>query len=205
MRAAAISLVLFVIVVLAALFTQARVIWGTEESDPIAQPVQFDHRHHVKDDGIDCRYCHHAAETTPQAGMPSTALCMGCHAQIFRHSPTLAPVRESFFSKEPIPWVRVTRMPDFVYFHHGVHVQGGVGCVTCHGRVDQMARTYAPKRITMGWCLDCHRDPISSLRPPHEATNMTWAVPPGRQAALGATLVEVLDLNPPLYCTGCHR
>lgn len=128
------------------------------EGYPVTQPVEFDHRHHVRDDGIPCLYCHSAAETSPSAGIPSTDLCMGCHAQIWNQSPLLEPVRQSYFSGVPIPWNRVHRLPDFTYFHHGIHVQSGIECTACHGRVDLMARVYRVVPMHMSWCLDCHRE-----------------------------------------------
>jgi predicted CXXCH cytochrome family protein len=126
---------------------------------PIVQPVEFDHRHHVRDDGIDCLYCHTSAETSAYAGIPSTELCMGCHGQIWRTSPELAPVRQSWATGVAIGWVRVHDLPDHVYFHHGVHVQAGIDCARCHGDVASMARIQRVASLTMGWCIDCHRDP----------------------------------------------
>jgi hypothetical protein len=125
---------------------------------PVDQPVQFDHRHHVQDDGIDCRYCHDGVETSPYAGIPSTQLCMGCHGQIWSGSPMLEPVRRSYFSGLPLPWNRVHHLPDFVYFNHSVHVNGGVACASCHGRVEGMALAFQVAPLSMGWCIDCHRE-----------------------------------------------
>ncbi|MFN7134448.1 MAG: cytochrome c3 family protein, partial [Myxococcales bacterium] len=121
------------------LFAWHRSPLGREMNEPLEQPVQFDHRHHVNDVGIDCRYCHSTVETSPRAGIPTTQLCMGCHGQIWNKSPLLSPVREAFFADRPLAWRRVHKVPDFVYFNHSIHVQKGVGCETCHGRVDQMA------------------------------------------------------------------
>ncbi len=132
---------------------------ATPEGEPVAQPVEFDHRHHTRDDGIDCLYCHTGAETSAQAGLPTSETCMGCHGQVWPDSPLLAPVRASYFSGQPIAWKRVHALPDFVYFHHGVHTRGGIACVRCHGRVEDMARVYRVSPLTMKWCLDCHRDP----------------------------------------------
>jgi hypothetical protein len=136
-----------------------RTTYATDQFRPIAQPVEFDHRHHVRDDGIDCLYCHPGAERQAYAGIPSTSLCMGCHGQVWPESPLVAPVRASALTGEPIPWQRVHSLPDFVYFHHGVHTQGGVPCVRCHGQVEEMARVYRVAPLTMNWCLECHRDP----------------------------------------------
>ena len=131
----------------------------TGQLDPPDQPVQFDHRHHVRDDGIDCEYCHTTARRSPYAGVPPTSLCMGCHNQIWNDSPALALVRQSYFTGNPIPWRRVHRLPDFVFFDHSAHVTRGVACERCHGRVDLMARTLQVAPLTMDWCLDCHRNP----------------------------------------------
>ena len=131
--------------------------WNTQEYDVVDQPVEFDHRHHVVDDRIDCLYCHKNAEVSDYAGVPTTEVCMGCHTQIYNESPLLETVRRSYFSNKAIPWNRVHDLPDFAYFNHAVHVQGGVGCVNCHGRVDQMARVYKVVSLDMGWCLSCHR------------------------------------------------
>ena len=136
-----------------------RTPYATAQYRPVDQPVEFDHRHHVRDDGIDCRYCHTGVETQARAGIPSTETCMGCHGQIWNDSPLLEPVRASYASGAPIAWVRVHDMPDFVYFHHGVHTSAGVECVYCHGDVENMAKVYRVTPMTMGWCLDCHRDP----------------------------------------------
>jgi hypothetical protein len=133
-----------------------RTPWNTGQWEAVDQPVQFDHRHHVIDDGIDCLYCHQGAETSDYAGVPETEVCMGCHAQVWNESPLLEPVRRSYFSGRAIPWNRVHDLPDFVYFSHAVHVQRGIGCVACHGRVDRMARVYENQALTMGFCLGCH-------------------------------------------------
>ena len=172
--------------------------------DAIEQPVEFDHRHHTQDDGIDCRYCHNTVTRTEYAGIPSTALCMGCHSQIWNDSPLLEPVRRSYFSNTPIPYKRVYNLPDFVYFNHAIHSQKGVGCVSCHGRVDQMGRVYQVPSLTMSWCLDCHRNPEQHLRPLSAITSMTWTAGDS-QAELGAALRTVLDVDPLVNCTACHR
>lgn len=163
----------------------------------VRQPVQFDHRHHVADDGIDCLYCHDAARKSATAGIPPTSRCMGCHAQIWPDSQKLAPVRNSFFEDRSIAWNKVHRLPDFVFFDHSVHVQNGVGCVTCHGRVDQMAVLEQVAPLSMQWCLDCHRDPTPHLRPLDEITSMTWE-PSGTSAPVPA-------VHPRTECTTCHR
>jgi hypothetical protein len=171
---------------------------------PVDQPLQFDHRHHVADDGIDCLYCHSGADKGPYAGIPATEVCMGCHAQIWSRSALLEPLRRSYFSGQPLRWNRVHDLPDFVYFDHSVHVKGGVGCVTCHGRVDQMALDYQVAPLSMGWCLDCHRDPEPRRRPLSEVTSMTWTgggtPPPPIARNLPGRAVDGLTT-----CTTCHR
>jgi len=176
----------------------------TQQQDPIDQPVQFDHRHHVGDEGIDCRYCHSLVEKSPFAGVPATAVCLNCHSQVWNKSPKLAPVRESFFADRPIVWNKVNKLPHFVYFNHSIHVNKGVGCVTCHGRIDQMAAVEKWAPLTMGWCLDCHRGPEKYLRPREEVTSMTWA-PPADQSGLGARLKEEYSVQTRTSCTTCHR
>ena len=182
----------------------ARVPAGTGQLATPVQPVQFDHRHHVLDDGIDCRYCHTSVDRGASAGVPSTELCMNCHAQIWNQSPKLEPVRASYFSGQPISWVRVHRVPDFVYFNHSIHVAKGVGCETCHGRVDQMPLIDQAAPLTMSWCLDCHRDPGPNLRPADQITTMGW-VPQGDARALAQELMKRNDVHTRTSCTTCHR
>jgi hypothetical protein len=172
---------------------------------PVDQPVQFDHRHHVRDDGIDCLYCHSGARKGAWAGVPSTELCVGCHAQIWLKSVQLEPVRRSYFSGEPLAWNRVNQLPDYVYFNHSIHVNRGIGCYSCHGRVDQMALAWQVAPLSMGWCLDCHRDPEPHLRPATEITSMTWQPPRHGRAALGRALAERYGTRRLEGCTTCHR
>lgn len=150
-----------------------RTSYVTDQNRPVRQPVEFDHRHHVRDDGIDCLYCHPKAETSPNAGIPPTEVCMGCHGQIWVDSPQLAPVRESWRTGVAIPWKRVNAVPDYVYFHHGVHVHAGIPCASCHGDVQNMARVarYAP--LTMSWCISCHRHPPNRPDQGHRITSLT--------------------------------
>lgn len=176
----------------------------TGQFDPLTQPVEFDHRHHVVDDGIDCRYCHDLVERSPFAGVPPTERCMNCHNQIWNESPLLAPVWESYFTDTPIAWAKVHRLPEFVYFDHSIHVKKGVGCESCHGRVDTMARVYQVASLQMGWCLDCHRNPEWHLRPVEEITTMGW-VPPRPQEELGRELMERYQVRRLTDCTACHR
>ncbi len=172
--------------------------------DPIEQPVQFDHRHHTRDEGIDCRFCHNTVDRSPHAGIPETQLCMNCHSQIWNQSPILEPVRRSFFEGKAIPWKKVNDVPDFVYFNHAIHVNKGVGCVTCHGRVDEMPAVEKAKTLTMSFCLDCHRDPGKNLRPVEEVTNMAWE-PTGDAEDLGPALMVKNNVHTRTSCTTCHR
>ncbi len=191
---------------LVALMVWVRTPYNTWQFTPVDQPVEFDHRHHVIDDQIDCLYCHPDAERSAFAGVPSTDVCMGCHAQIWNESPLLEPVRRSYFSGRPIPWNRVHNLADFVYFHHGVHVQAGIGCVRCHGRVDLMPRVYNVASLQMKWCLDCHRDPARTLaRPPElgtEVTSMWGATWKGLEPDFPEDKREITRLT---TCTACHR
>jgi hypothetical protein len=171
---------------------------------PVDQPVPFSHKHHVSDDGIDCRYCHTTVETSAFAGIPPTQTCMNCHSQIFSQSPVLAPVRDSFQTGEPIHWNRVNSLPDFVYFDHSIHVQKGVGCSTCHGPVDQMPLTWKAQSLQMGWCLECHMDPSKYVRPREEVFNMAWQ-PPANQDELGRQIVQAYHVQSKISCSTCHR
>jgi hypothetical protein len=179
----------------------------TGQSDPVQQPVQFDHRHHVGDEGIDCRYCHSLVEKGPHAGVPATIVCLNCHSQIWNKSPLLEPVRKAFFTDQPIRWERVHELPGFVYFNHSIHVAKGVGCETCHGRVDRMAAIEKVAPLTMGWCLECHRDPGPNLRPREQVTEMGWSPPERREdrIALAERLVKENHVHTRTSCTTCHR
>jgi hypothetical protein len=173
------------------------------------QPIPYSHKLHVDELGLDCRYCHANVERSPKAMIPSTQTCMGCHAVVKPNSPQLEALRESWKSGNPVQWVRVHELPEHAYFDHSVHLPAGVGCVSCHGRVDQMDVVRLDKPLAMGWCLDCHRDPAASLRPRSEITNMSWT--PGEAgAALAAANPHGPDgrppaLRPPEHCSGCHR
>ena len=178
---------------------------ASEQGNPLEQPVAFDHRTHVAEAGIDCRYCHDLVERSAYAGVPPTARCMNCHAQVRNQSPLLDPVRRSFFGGTPIAWVRVDRLPGFVYFDHSIHLAKGVGCVTCHGRVDQMARVFKVEPMTMGWCLDCHREPEAHLRPPEEVTSMTWSPPEGDLRGERPEDRARPGVRRLTDCSACHR
>lgn len=203
-RVALIALFVIIVGLPTLLMLWMRTPYITDALNPITQPVNFDHRHHAVDDGINCVYCHNTVERSPYAGVPATAVCMGCHNQIWMNSPQLEPVRRSYLENRPIPWRRVNRVPDFVYFDHSIHVNKGVGCETCHGRVDQMARVYQAEPLTMGWCLNCHRHPEEYLRPLDEVTTMGWR-PDRPQSELGRELKKLYNVQALTYCTTCHR
>jgi menaquinone reductase, multiheme cytochrome c subunit len=168
------------------------------------QPVEYSHALHVGKLGMDCRYCHTSVETTAKANIPPTATCMNCHAYIKTESPKLAPVFESAETGKPIPWVRVHDLPDFVFFNHAGHIQSGVGCVSCHGRVDNMEVVEQTEALTMGWCLRCHRAPEENLRPREFVTDMTWEAP-GDPFVFGAELRKENQIEPSQDCATCHR
>jgi hypothetical protein len=176
----------------------------TEAGVARQQPVQFSHRHHAGELGIDCRYCHTSVERTAFAGIPPTQTCMNCHAQIWVDSPTLEPVRASYRTDTSIRWTRVHDLPDYVYFNHSIHVQKGVGCATCHGRVDQMNLMWQEASLQMEWCLDCHRAPERYVRPREEVFNMAWQ-PPSNQIELGRELMRTYKIQRLTDCDTCHR
>ena len=170
------------------------------------QPVQFSHKHHTGDDGIDCRYCHTTVETTATAGMPPTQTCMNCHSQIWADSPYLEPVRASFRENKPIEWERVHDLPEYVYFNHSIHVNKGVGCSSCHGDVANMPAIYQVNTLQMEWCLSCHRNTEANIRPKSEIYNTAWVndlTPDERRA-----LTEQYRIRPAemlTSCSTCHR
>ncbi|MFB3817134.1 MAG: cytochrome c3 family protein [Candidatus Methylomirabilales bacterium] len=179
----------------------------SEVGVPRIQPVPFSHKHHVGDDGVDCRYCHTSVEQSAFAGLPSTKICMNCHSQIWADSPMLEPVRQSWERGRPLEWVRVHNLADFVYFDHSIHVKKGVGCATCHGRVDEMPLVWRVNTLYMEWCLECHRNPERYLRPREHVFDMAWQ-PPADQVALGRRLVQeykVRDARLLTSCSTCHR
>ena len=176
----------------------------TKQAEIVQQPVQFSHLHHVLDDGIDCRYCHTSVETSSFAGIPPTKTCMNCHSQLFATAPILEPVRASFRNDEPLHWTRVHDLPDFVYFNHSIHVKKGVGCETCHGRVDEMPLMLQESPLTMEWCLSCHRNPENYVRPRSEITTMGYK-PPVPQSVIGPQLVKEYGINSLTSCSVCHR
>jgi len=174
---------------------------------PIEQPIPFSHKHHVRDDGIDCRYCHTSVETSSFAGIPPLATCMTCHWVLFHDAPPLAPLRAAFAGQQTLAWNRVHDLPDFVYFDHSVHIAKGVGCSTCHGRIDEMPLVRRVASLDMQWCLDCHRDPGPYLREPDQVFDMAWR-PPADQDARAAQLRKRYALRSTREltdCSTCHR
>ena len=173
---------------------------------PVEQVVPFSHKHHVGDDGIDCRYCHTSVERSAFAGIPPTHTCMTCHSQLFTQEPILAPVVQSLASGKPLVWNRVHDLPGFVYFNHGIHIAKGVGCATCHGPVDRMPLTWRVAPLEMQWCLDCHRTPEKYLRPVEHVFDMDWK-PTEDQMALGRRLVAAYHIHKSTLtdCSTCHR
>jgi hypothetical protein len=168
------------------------------------QPIQFSHERHVAGNGIDCRYCHTSVETSSFAGIPPTKTCMNCHSQIFSTSPFLEPVRASFRDNRSLEWTRVHDLPDFVYFNHSIHINKGVGCSTCHGRVDLMPLTWKVASLQMEWCLNCHRNPEQYVRPREAVFQMDYEAP-SNQLELGAQLVKAYDIRSLTNCSTCHR
>jgi len=181
--------------------------YGTEAGVTRVQPVPFSHEHHVGILEIDCRYCHTTVETSSFAGFPATETCMNCHSQMWVGSDMLEPVRRSHRTGEPLQWHRVYNLPGFVYFDHSIHVQKGVGCSSCHGRIDQMPLTYQVPTLLMEWCLDCHRGPEKHLRPRAQVFNVQYVEPPN-QLELGQKLKEEHKIRDTHYltsCSVCHR
>lgn len=200
----------------AAVFIAAGLLWllmaldrspyTTKQGLVLRQPVPFSHEHHVTGLGIDCRYCHTSVETSRFAGLPATSTCMNCHKRIWSDSEMLEPVRASFREQRPIAWTRVHDLPDFAYFDHSIHIAKGIGCVSCHGRVDRMSLMYQEAPLQMEWCIECHRHPETRIRPRSEVFNMDWESPD--QASEGPRLVREYGVRTPAdltSCSTCHR
>jgi formate-dependent nitrite reductase cytochrome c552 subunit len=218
-RASIIVGVVLALVVVWAWWQLNRSGYNTGQFLEYQQPVQFSHKHHVGDDGIDCRYCHTSVENAASAGMPPTQTCMNCHTQIWSDSPYLAPVRNSYANNQPIQWRRVHDLPDYVYFNHSIHVKKGVGCSSCHGRIDEMGSVYQKSSLQMSWCLDCHKDPGRFIREINKDDNsaiydMTWRAgndgerTSGEDAEKGRKLAaeyKVKSREAMTSCSTCHR
>jgi hypothetical protein len=181
--------------------------YNTNQGMYVEQPIQFSHAHHVGGEGIDCRYCHTSVEESAFANIPPTKTCMNCHSQIWTNAPILEPVRASFRDNTPLHWTRVHDLPDFVYFNHSIHVRKGVGCATCHGRVDKMPLMYQEASLQMNWCVNCHRNPAQYVRPREEVYNMAWERP-ANDPDLGKRLVQqykIASVEQLTSCSTCHR
>jgi hypothetical protein len=168
------------------------------------QPVPYSHKLHAGDLGLDCRYCHTGVEVSASATIPPTQTCMNCHTLVKADSEKLAKVLQSWTEGKPVEWVRIHDLPDYAYFNHSAHINAGVGCFSCHGNVAEMEKVEQVEPLSMGWCLECHREPELHLRPHSEVTNMKWT-PPENQIALAREVIEEKNINPPVDCSGCHR
>ena len=178
--------------------------WVTRATVVREQPIPFSHAHHVGGIGIECRYCHTSVDKSAYAGIPPTKTCMNCHSQIWAQSPTLEPVRAGYRNDTSIEWTRVNDLPDFVYFNHSAHVNKGVGCSTCHGRVDKMPLMWQQASLQMEWCLACHRNPEKFVRPQEEVYNVAYE-PPDDQLERGRELVKKYRIHTRVSCSTCHR
>ena len=170
------------------------------------QPVPYSHKLHAGNMGMDCYYCHYTVYKAAYAAIPPTQVCMNCHSHVLTQSPLLEKVRDSYATGEPVQWVRVHKLAEYVYLNHSAHVNAGVSCVSCHGRVDQMVQVRQAKPLNMDWCLDCHRNPAPNLRPVQYVTKLDWTPPNGESATeIGRRIVAEKHINPPVNCSGCHR
>jgi hypothetical protein len=168
------------------------------------QPVPYSHKPHAGDLGMDCRYCHNFVEVSAKANIPPTQTCMNCHTLIKTDSEKLAAVRESWSSSKPIEWIRVHKLPDYVFFNHSIHLRAGVGCQSCHGTVTEMEEIMQMEPLSMGWCLNCHRNPDMHLRAVADITSMNWT-PAADQLEFARKVKQEKNIVPPVECSGCHR
>jgi len=169
------------------------------------QPIPYSHKLHAGDMGMDCRYCHNTVEDAAFAAVPPTQTCMNCHSKVRTTSPLLEPLRKSWETDMPVEWVQVHNLPDFVYFDHSVHLAAGVGCESCHGRVDQMPVVTQREPLSMGWCLECHRDPSQHLRDPKDVTKMGLLEESRKTGQPMSRPADARKPIPPTNCSGCHR
>lgn len=206
-RASIAGVILLLILLTIFVWKYVRSNYFTQQGTTILQPVQFSHEHHVGGLGIGCRYCHTSVETSSFAGIPPTQTCMNCHSQIWTQAPILQPVRDSWNNNQPLQWTRVYNLPQYVYFNHSPHIAKGIGCETCHGRLDQMQQTYKATSLLMEWCLNCHRNPENYIRPKDQVFTMGY-VSSQPQSVLGPQLVKqynVRDARSLTSCSTCHR
>jgi hypothetical protein len=205
-RVALVSILVGPFVLIGLAYAVMRSPYTTGQHVTLRQPIPFSHKHHVGDDGIDCRYCHTSVEKSAFAGLPPTTTCMTCHSQLFTNARMLAPVRASLAQHTPIHWQRVHRLPDYVYFDHSIHIAKGIGCTTCHGQVEAMPLMRQEAPLTMGWCIDCHRDPTPYLRPKSQIFSTTWTAPKDQLARAKNLLVQYhIDTEHLTDCSRCHR
>jgi uncharacterized CHY-type Zn-finger protein len=171
------------------------------------QPAPFSHKHHVEELGISCYYCHDGVEKGPVAGVPATETCYSCHSQIWTDSPLLQVVRDSYEKEVPIIWNRVNNVPDFVYFDHSVHIAKGVSCYTCHDEINEQNLTFKTKAFEMRWCLDCHRNPETFVRPEGSILDATYVDGEKSHAELGRELVKKRGIRKEQLtnCSICHH
>jgi Cytochrome c7 and related cytochrome c len=207
--------------------------WGSPYHTDVGygpkQPIEYSHKLHAGDMGMDCRYCHAYVERGPHAGVPATQICMNCHNQVRKDSPKLQALRDSWTKGDPVKWVRIHKIPDFAYFDHSAHMGVGVGenraaigCETCHGRIDTMDVVSQRQPLSMAWCIDCHNDPAPNLRPVEALTKMGWTgdlvwrdkamriaptlYPPGSLTrAQVANQDGTFSTVASAACSGCHR
>ena len=179
--------------------------WANVGYSPV-QPVPFSHKLHAGELGMDCRYCHTFVDRSAHSNVPTSESCMACHSMVQTESPALQPVRDSYATGEPVPWMRVHKAPDYVYFNHAVHVNRGISCVECHGQVNEMEVVSQSKSLSMAFCLECHREPEKFIRPEDKVYDLDWK-PESReqQRKTGEELVQHWKVNPPESCSGCHR
>jgi hypothetical protein len=196
----------------APLYVAFMVAWGfspktTDVGYMPTQPVPFSHRLHAGELGMDCRYCHNTVEYAAVAAVPPTQTCMNCHTQIHPESVHLAPLHESYETGMPMEWIRVHDLPDYAYFNHSAHVNRGVSCKECHGRIDTMEVVYQHETLSMGWCLECHRNPAPHVGDPGLVTQLEWGWDMGdaERIAEGEHWVDMNHLQPSQDCSTCHR
>lgn len=203
------SIVVIIIVLTSIVIAAAEIYqsgYTTGQDVAVEQPIPFSHKHHVNDEGLSCAYCHTSVDKSSFAGIPPTNTCMTCHSQIWTTSPMLQPVRDSYRTGEPLQWIRIHDLPDFVYFNHSIHINKGIGCETCHGRVDQMPLMRRQNTLFMAWCIDCHRAPEKYIRPRAEVFTMGYEYPKN-QEEVGKKLVKEynVQVNRITDCSTCHR
>ncbi len=210
--------IVVIVSIFAGIYVVALVLWGLiildrsnytrRVNDPVTQPVAYSHQLHADSLGMDCRYCHASAEVSYFANIPPTETCMTCHHEILTTSPDVQRIAESYENDTPIEWIKVHDLPDHVYFNHSAHVNAGFGCTECHGQINEMAVVYRVEDLTMGWCLDCHRNPAENIRPVDEVWNMDYEKPPmAEQMALGQQLIDEYNIDVATLdnCYICHR